>query len=853
MRKFQTILFAVLTIAGLMTSANVSADDSRWKGSKFETVLASGEEFFLYNVGTGKFVINGGDWGVEGRLFYDNFGKSLTFTTVNGNNLIYSATVTGASTACYFGLNVPCVTGITGAGGSWGDAVAAALMDANANYTGKTGKNGTQYSGNRNWTFERISGETDDTENAEYTYYMSETLKGLTTGQEASTQTPTTYYLGAAWGMNLDPNAENNSASGKREVGQFVFIDDDRTTFATATAFNANKTTICKIFDNTTNVSGDLLYQWKIVTRTEFEKQITSSQAGQYGGISTNVSYRIFDQDMSRNDVRFFDSEKGWVVKEKSGQSYATSDGYRFRFTYGLEGMDGSYFVWHQNGGTTQGEGWDDHTVKNENYQRDDYHAWNYPVRLKEQWNGTKDAKFGFLSFEGIGTVSTYIDAPAQGWYQITCYGFCESEANDNRGYLFASINNATSGDGYATTPLKRVAPGFFNTLDYSVAQEEDKSYGATRTSDKKYHYCEAAGNFLTDNPTEYSYILLVHASSPGDKIYFGVGKDKASRGLDTEYDSRRYVSGGYRYYYHDKDWIGVDNFQITYLGEDYVDFDEDKESLNYLKNEDETDKQYTNKSTRLKRTFKANSWNSFVFPLDMTAVQVRQAFGDGTKLAVLDGLGTLSGKASVIDFKVLELPADGIAVEKGKFYLIKPQKDPNADGFYNLGRGTFNTADFPEIAEVAVNIKEGLTHTNKAKSKATYVRTKNYDNFDKNNPTEPFVKAYREEGGIAYGSYVIGANNGDDQTSMFVVKNNMRIKGFRGWIEDVALGSQAKVSFDGIFDETDDIEFIPTSEPQSVTQDSSIYDLSGRKVSANADRLPKGIYIVNGKKFIVK
>ena len=847
--RIKKFLCAALAIAGLMTSADVLAQSTesnvRWKGSDYNSVVESGEEFFLYNVGTGKFIVNGGDWGVEGRLFYDDLGKSFTFTSQSGNLLIYSATVTGASSACYLGLNVPTVTGITGAGGSWGDAVAGAIMDANYNYTGKTGKNGTQYSGTRKWTFKRLESSGDT-----YTYYMSENLAGLTTGQEASTQTETTYYMGAVWGMNLDPKAENN-ANGVREVGSFVFIDDDRTTFTTAAEFNSNKNNTYKIFDNTTSVTGDELYQWRIVTRSDFEKQVTSAEAGSYGGLSTNLSYRIFDQDMSRNDVRFFDSEKGWVARTKSGQSYDTSEGYRFRFTFGLEKMSGSYFVWHQNGGTTQGNGWDDHTVKNESYQQDDDHAWNYPICLKEQWNGTKDAKFGFLSFEGIGTASTYIEAPADGWYQITCYAFCESASND--GYVFASVNNATSGVGYVSNTIKRVAPGFFNTLPFSVGGSEDKSYGATRTTDKKYYYCEAAGNLLTDNDynAEYAQILLIHADQ-NDKIYFGVGKDKATK--SSNYDSR---SGsrweGYTYYYHDTDWIGADNFQITYLGEDYVDFNEDYESLDYLKEANGDDKQYTNKSTRLKRTFKANSWNSFVFPLDMTAVQVRQAFGDGTKLAVLDGLGTQSGNPNVIDFVVKELPAEGNAIEKGKFYLIKPVKNPNADGFYNLGRGTFNTAQFPEIQEVPVKIGGGLSHSNSAKSKATYVRTKNYESFDKDNPTEPYVKAYREEGGVAYGSYVMGANSGDTQTTMYVVKNNMRIKGFRGWIEDVALGGSAKVAFDGVFDDTDDIEIIPTSENKSNIGNGNIYDMSGRKVSAETDALPKGIYIVNGKKFIVK
>ena len=104
--------------------------------------------------------------------------------------------------------------------------------------------------------------------------------------------------------------------------------------------------------------------------------------------------------------------------------------------------------------------------------------------------------------------------------------------------------------------------------------------------------------------------------------------------------------------------------------------------------------------------------------------------------------------------------------------------------------------------------------------------------------------------------SYVISGNK------MYYIKNANRIKGFRGWIEDVdAPGTTggAKLALNGIIDENEisGIDDIVTDDALPVlTNGSAIYDLSGRKVAVSVNQLntlPKGMYIVNGKKYIVK
>ena len=94
----------------------------------------------------------------------------------------------------------------------------------------------------------------------------------------------------------------------------------------------------------------------------------------------------------------------------------------------------------------------------------------------------------------------------------------------------------------------------------------------------------------------------------------------------------------------------------------------------------------------------------------------------------------------------------------------------------------------------------------------------------------------------------------------MYELAKDTRIKGFRGWItlthsifkdaDDSADG--AHIAINGIIDITDGIDSntITPINPAAIT---GVYDLSGRRIDSYVDRLPKGLYIVNGKKLLVK
>lgn len=937
-----------------MTSADVSAQSTQsWTGSTPQE--ASGKTVFLYNVGTGRFLVHGGDWGTQARLFNKDYGKTMTLQgNGNGNYTLITGVNTGD--AANLGCNVPEVTSTHEWKGNKDQETFTILMDADASA-----------SGDRKWTFTPVGDGTN-------TYYMNETMSGIihntvsyytvtisgakyylkvtptSSGVTLSTVTNkaeatqfanyenrvgflvdgvynylkyngsafsigsddsnrlggadyitygnyTTYYLcyynnnitfrssttngfrienetvnqnvtkvwlGAVYGENGPSNANPGEGHEGDPVGKLCLLASgfDKAVWSTAdptssteydcqlkgseTAYlnydnEANKTvkrsmqTAVRVFNNDTFVPLNDLYKWKIITEEEFMSKLQMADLGD--GLETNLTWKITDRGFERNDNNFFDNSIGWRTGrlELDGVSYTTNGRYGQTWGYST-----STSVNNQTGGNRlDGRGYNE--------------PWNAPVRLKTQWTDKNNAKYGFMSFEGVGTASTYIEVTTDGVYRISCYGFYQG---NNPGYLFATTSNPQTtgtntfnpnGQGvvFKTANLNQVAGS-----PYTYSDKNDEG-SVTRSSAGNYTgsgVMFAGATFVNDFPNRDDFyreveITIEGASASNPKrIYLGVGKNGATQGESS--------SNGY---YYDQDYVGVDQFNIQYLGTDEpITFDESKEDWTYLP-EGGNDRQ---RSIRLKRAFKTDKWNSFVFPYNLTGTQVRNAFGDGTRVAKLDGLGTITNDANIIDFASVSLPeGTGIAIEANKFYLIKPSDPlPDAKDYYDMGTQVYKYSELPQGVQTAhYDIGENAAHAsghNTIISKATYWATTNYATFDRNNLTAVTNGIYAPAK-----SYVIS------DSQMYYIKNPNRIKGFRGWIEDVdaATGTTggAKLALNGVFDENEisGINDIFTEEV-IVPSNGSIYDLSGRKVAGNASQLnalPKGMYIVNGKKYIVK
>ena len=760
-----------------------------------------GKIIFLYNVGTGMFLIEGGNWGMEGRLFHESFGRPL-YLFSDGYILSGIKEKTDPKNSKFiFGCNIPGIFHSQSNWDNWNQYSFTIMMDADISRRTK------------GWQFKRVEGETGDT----YTYYMYEEKKVNNKDVQ--------YYLGAAYG--------ECHASAWKGDGQLVFMDDDR---ATWTTYNPQNDTTKKEV-NGEEIALNELYQWRVISEEQFysvlEEEVT--------GLNPSVAALIPDRDFTRN-AELFDSN--WVMEEKAGADYSQKG--RWGYTFGRYQNNAE-----QNSAT---------------YPND---AWNKPIRLKNVFEGDlaygwKNAKYGFLTFEGVGRTYTEFEVPQPGWYMVQCYGFIQSDNND--AYIFAKVKGSTIDGiegGESKNNLVRVPSGTFPSKN---TKANCLKVGETLTRPDKDK--ESYKNTV--------WILVTEEQFPADGskpvLQVGVGKDAATK-------SNNYKNNGNTKCYYDTDWVCVDDFRASYLGLGPCFFYEDEENLDYLLfDEQNIKKQYQSAvpngrysgATCLERTFKKNQWNSFSFPLPLTGEQVRYAFGEDAALAKIHSVGKMSNNPNVIDFKTVSLFTTDVVVEPGHFYLLKPTKEPTAGidpqerdtTYYELGRMFFSvneneqadyTHDKMSVNEVIKTDKqeiESLQNLHNGFAGVNYVQTPNFAGFS---VSDGIYTGTPDHGIYApKGSYVVSNN-----TILHLAKDT-RMKGFRGWINlDNAIESQSKeftMEIFGMFDEVPE-EGGTTSVPRIhlFTADESVYDLYGRKVGKLGDTLPKGIYIVKGKKYMVK
>ncbi len=161
------------------------------------------------------------------------------------------------------------------------------------------------------------------------------------------------------------------------------------------------------------------------------------------------------------------------------------------------------------------------------------------------------------------------------------------------------------------------------------------------------------------------------------------------------------------------------------------------------------------------------------------------------------------------------------------------------------MGSFTFSSGSMIPVDE---STRYNSAGHNSIEVRGTYYSSFDYTSGSNKNPdkTGPYVPA---------GSYVFGMKNG--VYTVYYTQSDLKTKGFRAWIVDVE-SQQAKafkMAINGVSDETTAIEdvFVNTGV---VINSPVVYDMSGRRVAESVNQLntlPKGIYIVNGKKYVVK
>ena len=259
-----------------------------------------------------------------------------------------------------------------------------------------------------------------------------------------------------------------------------------------------------------------------------------------------------------------------------------------------------------------------------------------------------------------------------------------------------------------------------------------------------------------------------------------------------------------------------------TFNGDDLLVLDERKTL--------DVKKSYKNARMLLRRTFTesnvgAKGWNSIILPVDMTAAQVVEAFGEKTQLAEFRAL-----EDNWIKFSTVVVAGEDVVLHKNTPYIIYPTKEPLGNYTYTIDRET-NTLNGPVYVANGINYDDQTSELEHTVNGIGMTYTGSYSNSNK----------------VSKDSYMFSKGN------LVHTNKDHTVKAYRCWLkEDAPSGKMLMFSLDGNgLDGTTGIHVIEENKQNTNT---GIYNLGGVRMNTNnIDKLPKGVYVVNNKVVVKK
>lgn len=460
------------------------------------------------------------------------------------------------------------------------------------------------------------------------------------------------------------------------------------------------------------------------------------------------------------------------------------------------------------------------------------------------------------------GVIYQDVDIKAPGSYLIECKGY----STTTKAKIFASWLDKDGNEDKAF-----LHQNVLNQVSYMSKAEQDLLH----VSEQNMDY--AGKNFYGQRKYINTVLVQVPDTKPSDgnygKIRFGliIGDNQE----DTDVHDVK------------NEWTVFDDFRLLYASDDKsVDLilDEDRDNLSYLKDCDIT---YKNRVLHLNKTFTKDKWNSFVLPVELKRDQFRQAFGANARLAKLHDL-----TSSEIQFQTIDMDAmtdNGVVLEAYTPYIIFPTKIHDTDK-----------------TNVSPAYKAKLTSTNgESETQEVVIKANHYDipnvtfktsgnkNDLTNMNTDTWVsttKGYSTDGSmVAYGTFArtFGTDATQDENGVYNFNNNYdiiggrdnligcyffdrgnlyysskdRVRGLRGfscWFKPVDSSEHTKLNLyiDGVANGTTGIDEVAFGDEEPTGKAAKgIYNMNGQLVSNGSDttNLPAGMYIVNGKKCVVR
>lgn len=584
--------------------------------------------------------------------------------------------------------------------------------------------------------------------------------------------------------------------------------------------------------------------EWKVITKNEYYLLFNTNPA--YMKSPVDASFLIACPEFRANDA---DATK-WLI---TGKDNDLPTDWKSHVRFGDENM----YKTHDKLQSTGSNSW---VHYNEDHQRD-------------------YGQYFYCYTKGLRGFNFYQDVKVHkgGWFLLRCNGFSTANSSENikqngkpLANLFITVldaNNNPINDKYSTATLN------------GISQADAESLG--NTYDKA-----GIGHAFFEGEYENQVQICLDKALDGNEI-----SDKNPVTLrigfyiDSTPNGKPAVAAN--------ELTAVDNFKLYYAGprrNPELILDEESTDLRYLT---EAADEYKNSVLHLNRKLNDNMWNSLILPVDLTWGQMKRTFGDAVKVAKLAALTENS-----VQFVTVEPDSDEqVMVKAFEPYIVYPpytqvKSAPYTVEHFYTSEGNDNSEWLDKDYKPSNNEDNRLTKTLKAdhyditmvsldrEKLKEYVNTTNWES--KTTFSTPsgnhgtmvckgtMAKTYDKD---ENGKNKIISGRDDLNGDYFMYKGKLiqvphnengkqysyGLKAFRCWFEltDNRKQSQVSLLIDGVEDSTTGIDDIHgstncTSYKRGID---GVFNMNGQMVrrSCSLEGLPKGMYVVNGKKIIIR
>lgn len=672
------------------------------------------------------------------------------------------------------------------------------------------------------------------------TYFLESKVKGSSTGT----------YMGIIWDkffkkdmLFMDRGGSKvtfKQGKGYSETSKVYLVNIADQGYLTAYPDDENK--ICNYTGEATSGTKEYDNQlWKIITKNEYYKLLKTAPANMKSVV--DASFLITCPDFRINDT---DAAK-WIIGGENLPNDVNSHVY-----FGDKKMHKTYNLISN----TKDESWTGRTEAHQAYYGQYFYCYTKGLR-------------GFTFYQDVKIHKA-------GWFLLRCNGFSTSNSSE-------SI--AKNG--------KPLANLFITVVDAHGNPINEKFSTATLNGVSQAD-AEALGN-------TYEGAGIGHAFFEGKyENQVQVCLDKAPNGNEITSDNPVTLRMGFYIDSTDKseadanELTAVDNFKLLYAGprrNSELILDEESTDLRYLT---EAADEYKNTVLHLNRKLNANMWNSLILPVDLTWGQMKRTFGDAVKVAKLAALTENSVQFVTVEPK----NDDDVMVTAFEPYIVYPpytqvKSAPYTVEHFYTSEGEDNSEWLGTDYKPTSDQNNRLTKTLKAdhyditmvtldrKKLNEYLNTTNWESkttFSANGGgmvcKGTMAKTYEKD---ESGKNKIIEGRDDLNGDYFMYKGKLiqvpsgkkdngekysyGLKAFRCWFEltDKTSGKPSLVSLliDGVEDSTTGIADIHCSTDRTSYKRGidGVFNINGQMVrrSCSLEGLPKGMYVVDGKKIIIR